>query len=88
MPRYFSNLRWGLLSVCDARGEKCADPTEAVQHALVAALGLMSEKRDPARWAAWSVDIKDEAQKHVATVPFAFALQTGLHRGEPRHLDV
>lgn len=52
MPRYFFNLRWGHLSVCDAHGGNCADPTEAVQHALVAALGLMSEKRDPQRWAA------------------------------------
>jgi hypothetical protein len=88
MPRYFFNLRWGPLSVCDARGEDCADPTEAVQYALVAALGLMSEKRDPHRWATWSVDIQDEACNQVATVPFAFALRAGWRRGDPRHRDV
>ena len=88
MPRYFFNLRRGHLSVCDARGEDCADPTEAVQYALLAALGLMSEKRDPRRWAAWSVDIQDEARNHVATVPFTFAVQTGFRHDEPPHLDV
>ncbi len=81
MPRYFFNLRREHLSVCDARGEDCADPTEAVQHALVAALSLMSEKRDPHRWAAWSVDIEDEARNQVATVPFSFAVRTGWRCG-------
>ena len=88
MPRYFFNLRRGHLSVCDARGEDCADPTEAVQYALLAALSLMSEKHDPHRWAAWSVDIQDEARNQVVTVPFTFAVQTGLRHGEPPHLDV
>jgi hypothetical protein len=81
MPRYFFNLRWGHLSVCDARGEDCADPIEAVQYALLAALGLMSEKHYPHRWATWSVDIEDEARNQVATVPFTFALRTGCRRG-------
>jgi hypothetical protein len=88
MPRYFFNLRWGRLSVCDARGEDCAGSTEAVQYALLAALGLMSEKGDPHCWADWSVDIQDEARNQVATVPFTFALRTGLRRGDPPHLDV
>ena len=88
MPRYFFNLRRGHLSVCDARGEDCADSSEAVQNALLAALNLMSEKHDPHRWAAWSVDIEGEARNQVATVPFAFALRTGWCRGDPPHLDV
>ncbi len=81
MPRYFFNLRWGHLSVCDAHGEDCANSAKAVEYALLAALSLMSEKRDPHRWAAWSVDIQDEARKQVATVPFTFAMRTGLRRG-------
>lgn len=36
------------------------------------ALGLMSEKGNPRRWAAWSVAIEDEAGNHVVTVPFNF----------------
>ena len=88
MPRYFFNLRRGHLSVCDVRGEDCADSSEAVQYALLAALSLISEKHDPHRWAAWSVDIEDEARNQVATVPFTFAVRTGWRRGEPFHLDV
>ena len=48
----------------------------------------MSENHDPYRWAAWSVDIEDEARNQVATVPFTFAVQTGWRRGEPFHLDM
>jgi hypothetical protein len=82
MPRYFFNLRWGHLLVCDARGENCANPTEAVQHAVLAALSLVSEKREPHGWAAWSVNIEDEARNQVATVPFTFAVRTDLRRGQ------
>ena len=88
MPRYFFNLRWGRLSVCDARGEDCAGSTEAVQYAFLAALTLMSEKHDPRRWATWSVDIEDEARNQVATVPFTFAVRTGGRRGGSSHPDV
>jgi hypothetical protein len=88
VPRYFFNLRRGHLSVCDARGEDCADSSEAVQHALLAALNLMSEKHDPHRWAAWSVDIEDEARHQVATVPFTFAVRTGGRRDGSSHPDV
>lgn len=79
MPRYFFNLRWGHLSVCDPRGEECFGPAEAIEYAILAALHLMHEKRSLQRWAAWSVDIEDEARSQVATVPFAFTLKTELH---------
>ena len=86
MPRYFFNLRRGRLSVCDARGEDCASSIEAVENARRAALRLMREKGSLQRWVGWSVDIEDEARAQVATVPFAFALQTELRRSGPHRL--
>jgi hypothetical protein len=84
MPQYFFNLRRGHLSVCDARGENCADSGEAVEHAIVAARNLMSEKISLQSWVGWSVDIEDEARHQVATVPFALVLQSERHRNHSR----
>ena len=43
MPQYFFNLRRDHLLVRDTRGEDCSGPGVAVEHAIVAALDLMSE---------------------------------------------
>jgi len=81
MPLYFFHLRRGNLLICDARGEKCSGPSEAVEHAIVAALNLMSEKISLQSWAGWSIDLEDEARRQVATAPFTFVVRTTSHCG-------
>jgi len=76
MPRYFFNLRRDHLSICDARGEECSRPVDAVEHAFIAALTLMSRQGFVRTWTGWAVEVEDETRKRVATIPFALALQT------------
>jgi hypothetical protein len=56
-----------------------------VEHAVVAALNLISEKISFQSWAGWSVDIEDEARHQVATIPFALVLQSKMHRSVSPH---
>lgn len=85
MPRYFFNLRRDHLLVRDTRGEDCSGPSVAVEHAVVAVLNLISEKISFQSWAGWSVDIEDETRHQVATIPFAFVVQSKMHRYVPPH---
>ncbi|HZH51502.1 MAG TPA: hypothetical protein VEZ16_06415 [Microvirga sp.] len=82
MQRYFFNLRNGPLHVLDARGENCADPGEALQHAVVAVLDLITKEGRFRNWSRWSVEIEDEHRRRVATVPFTLVLRTQLGYGE------
>jgi hypothetical protein len=83
MPRYFFNLRRDHLLVRDPRAEDCLGPGVAVEHAVVAALNLIGEKIKFQNWVGWSVDIADEAPRQVATTPFAFVMQSKMHRDVP-----
>ena len=71
MPRYYFNLRCAHLAVPDGRGEECPGPGEALEHAVVAVLGLITKEGLFRNWTKWSVEIEDEFRRRVATLPFS-----------------
>ena len=82
MSRYYFNLRNGPLHVLDLHGENCANPEEAIEHAIVAALDLITKEGRFRNWSRWSIEIQDGRRRRVATVPFTLVLRTHLHQRE------
>lgn len=82
MSRYYFNLRYAHLQVPDRRGEECSGPGEALEHAVVAILGLITREGRFRNWAKWSVEIEDEFRSCVAILPFTLILRTHSHRGD------
>jgi hypothetical protein len=76
VPRYYFNLRNGHLHVPDARGENCSDPGDALEHAVVAALDLITREGRFRNWTRWSIEIEDEKRCRVAIVPFTLVLRS------------
>ncbi|MFC4175463.1 DUF6894 family protein [Microvirga sp. GCM10011540] len=82
MPRYFFNLRYGHLHVLDSRGETCSDPGDALEHAVVAVLDLITKEGRFRNWARWSIEIEDENRRRVATLPFTLVLKSHRQPGK------
>jgi hypothetical protein len=75
VPRYYFNLRHAQLRVQDPHGEECAGPAEALEHAVVAILGLTTKQGRFRNWAKWLVEIEDEKRRRVAVLPFTLVLK-------------
>lgn len=75
MSRYYFNLRYAHLQVPDRRGEECSGPGDALEHGIVAILGLITKENCFRNWARWSVEIEDEFRRRVATLPFSLVLK-------------
>jgi hypothetical protein len=81
VPRYYFNLRNGPLHVPDTRGETCANPRDALEHAVVAVLDLTRKEGRFRNWAKWAIEVEDENRHRVATVPFSLVLKSLSGRG-------
>jgi hypothetical protein len=75
VPRYYFNLRHAHLRVQDPHGEECRGPEEAIEHAVVAVLALITREGRFRNWTKWSVEIEDEKRRRVAVLPFTLVLK-------------